>query len=286
MSLQRPKALNSLSLPMVRLLTAGLKQHADKSKYVLVYGEGEKAFCAGGDIRALAFPEKPNDPSQFFREEYTLNHMISKNPSPYIAIMRGITMGGGVGISVHGNVRVITDNTMFAMPETGIGLFPDVGGTYFLPKLPGAIGMYLALTGQSLGARDTLYAGVGTHFIAQDKVQQFIAELESSTDSLETILAKYASDPPAEKADAKLRSFLPQRRQLIDRIFTVNTYEEVGQNLTKELAQSQDEGEKKWIQDVQKQLAAKSPTSLLVSIKMAAMFTISDGLNEAIDISL
>jgi enoyl-CoA hydratase len=135
---------------MVRLLTQGLTEaKTRKSKVVLVYGEGERAFCAGGDIRALAYDK---DPQEFFREEYTLNHMISTHPTPYVAIMRGITMGGGVGISVHGQVRVITDNTMFAMPETGIGLFPDVGGTYFLPKLPGAIGMYLALTGQSLGA--------------------------------------------------------------------------------------------------------------------------------------
>lgn len=155
LELRRPKALNSLSTPMVRLLTRGLRDEAaraGKTKCVLVYGEGEKAFCAGGDIRALAFPSEPFEPSKFFREEYTLNHLVATFPAPYVAIMRGITMGGGVGISVHGHVRIVTDNTMFAMPETGIGLYPDVGGSYFMPRLPGAIGMYLALTGQSIGA--------------------------------------------------------------------------------------------------------------------------------------
>lgn len=157
LSLHRPKALNALNLTMVRLLTSGLRSVGSGPtdlghKCVLVYGEGDKAFCAGGDIRALAFPEHPSEPAQFFREEYQLNHLVSACPSPYVAVLRGITMGGGVGISVHGQVRVCTDNTMFAMPETGIGLFPDVGGSWFLPRLPGKVGMFLALTGQSLGA--------------------------------------------------------------------------------------------------------------------------------------
>src|SRR6185437_1374039 len=118
---------------------------------------------------------------------------------PYCAIMRGITMGGGVGISVHGAYRVITDNTIFAMPETGIGLLPDVGGTYFLPRLPGSIGMYLALTGQSLNATDTMYAGVGTHFIPAASIPAFIQECESSANNnVASILQKYSSTPPAD----------------------------------------------------------------------------------------
>lgn len=267
MQLQRPKALNSLSLPMVRLLTEGLKA-ADKnqSRYVLVYGEGEKAFCAGGDIRALAFPEKPTDPSHFFREEYTLNHMISQSKAPYVAIMRGITMGGGVGISVHGNVRIITDNTMFAMPETGIGLFPDVGGTYFLPKL-GAIGMYLALTGQSLGARDTLLAGVGTHFIPLAQLPSFIHAAESQSGSLDDLLNQYATSVPAEKPDAKLKPFLADRADVIKRVFTFDSYDQVLNNLKVAHDTSKDEGEKKWLHDVQKQLSHKSPTSLMITFQ-------------------
>lgn len=154
LSLHRPKALNALSLPMVHLLTEGLLlARKQKAKTVLVYGEGDRAFCAGGDIRALAFPDHPEGPYEFFLQEYRMNHLIATCPPPmqYVSIMRGITMGGGVGISLHGAVRVLCENTVFAMPETGIGLFPDVGGTYFLPRLPGAIGMFLALTGQSLG---------------------------------------------------------------------------------------------------------------------------------------
>jgi enoyl-CoA hydratase/carnithine racemase len=278
MSLHRPKALNALNLPMVRLLTKGLrsvregaaagKLGAPGSKCVLVYGEGDKAFCAGGDIRALAMPAHPKDPAQFFREEYVMNHLVSVCPSPYVSILRGITMGGGVGISVHGSVRVVTDNTMFAMPETGIGLFPDVGGTYFLPRLPGSIGMFLALTGQSLGAQDTMYAGVGTHFIPLDAIPAFVAEMESSTSAtVEELLNRFAlaTVPPA-KPDAKLQPFLQLRRVLIDRVFSAPTYEEVLARLDAASTDaSLDESERKWSADIRRTLGTKSPTSLLIT---------------------
>jgi len=270
MSLHRPKALNALNLPMVRLLTKGLRSVQREaggagSKCVLVYGEGDKAFCAGGDIRALAMPEHPKDPAQFFREEYTMNHLVSQCPSPYVSILRGITMGGGVGISVHGRVRVVTDNTMFAMPETGIGLFPDVGGTYFLPRLPGSIGMFLALTGQSLGAEDTLYAGVGTHFIPLASIPAFIAEVESSASPLEELLARFVAPVPAAKPDAKLQPFLKAHRAVIDRVFSAGSYEEVLSRLEHEAHASANEAKKKWLHGVQRTLSTKSPTSLLIT---------------------
>jgi enoyl-CoA hydratase len=287
LSLHRPKALNALNLPMVRLMTAALRsvgkdKSSPGSKCVLVYGEGEKAFCAGGDIRALAFPEHPKDPSNFFREEYVLNALVARTPN-YLSILRGITMGGGVGISVHGSLRVVTNNTMFAMPETGIGLFPDVGGTWFLPRMPGSIGMYLALTGQSLGAADCLYAGVGTHFVPLAQIPAFISEVESSSDSLESLLTKYSTAVPADAPDAKLKSFLPQRRAVIDRIFSAGTYAEVLSRLEKNSTDaSVEEGERKWCADTLKTLSTKSPTSLLITFHAMHVGLAAKSLPEAL----
>lgn len=279
LSLHRAKALNALNLPMIRLLTSGLssQQASPPRRCVLVYGEGEKAFCAGGDIRALAYPAHPSDPYGFFREEYRLNHLIheSARRQPYIAIMRGIVMGGGVGISVHGSHRVVTDSTMFAMPETGIGLFPDVGGSWFLPRLPGSIGMFLALTGQALGARDTIYAGVGTHYVPQASIPALITELESTPDlaraanasaAIESLLSKFACAPPADKPDAKLKAFLESKRTLIDRVFSADSYDAVLARLSAEIARSDVSAEdKSWLESVQKSLSTKSPTSLLIT---------------------
>ena len=139
----------------------------DAVKCVVIQGEGERAFCAGGDIRTLYDSGKAGTPYalEFYRDEYLLNAAIKHYPKPYIALIRGIVMGGGVGVSVHGSHRIADETMLFAMPETGIGLFPDVGGSFFLPRCPGEIGMYLGLTGARLKTADALYAGVATHFV-------------------------------------------------------------------------------------------------------------------------
>ena len=152
-TLNRPKALNSLNLDMIRILQPLLQSwQAPGSgvKAVMVRGAGGKAFCAGGDIRAIT--EVPGGDMQktFFREEYQLDDLVGRLSIPYIAVMNGITMGGGVGISVNGRFRIATEKTVFAMPETAIGLVPDVGGGYFLPRLQGELGMFLGLTGHRL----------------------------------------------------------------------------------------------------------------------------------------
>lgn len=143
--LNRPKALNSLNLSMVRKLLPTLKAWESEKNLVLVKGVGEKAFCAGGDVRAVVqdIMKGGNLGQIFFREEYTMNGLIGSYKIPYIALIDGIVMGGGVGLSVHGRYRIATERTLFAMPETKIGLFPDVGGTYFLPRLQGKLGTYL-----------------------------------------------------------------------------------------------------------------------------------------------
>uniref|UniRef100_A0A8C9ZKT5 3-hydroxyisobutyryl-CoA hydrolase n=1 Tax=Sander lucioperca TaxID=283035 RepID=A0A8C9ZKT5_SANLU len=168
-TINRPKVLNALNLPMIRQIYPQLKkwENDNETDIVIVRGAGGKAFCAGGDIRAVTEAGKVGDPlaEDFFREEYILNNAIGTCRKPYIALIEGITMGGGVGLSVHGRFRVATEKTLFAMPETAIGLFPDVGGGHFLPRLRGKLGLFLALTGFRLKGRDVQRAGVATHFV-------------------------------------------------------------------------------------------------------------------------
>lgn len=176
-TLNRPKALNALTHQMVLDLERQLDLWAVDPAVaaVVIQGAGERAFCAGGDTRALYEAGRPGGERgranfRFFADEYRMNTKIKRFPKPYIALMDGITMGGGVGVSVHGSLRVATERTVFAMPETGIGLFPDVGGTYFLPRLPGRLGMWLGLTGSRLTGAQTVLAGVCDCILGADKL--------------------------------------------------------------------------------------------------------------------
>jgi len=176
-TLNRPKALNALSLGMVRDLMATLLawQHDDKVLAVAIRGNGREgpfgAFCAGGDIRFLHAAGSVGNPQleDFFTEEYALNHLIHNYGKPYIAFMDGIVMGGGMGISQGGSLRIVTERTKMAMPETAIGLFPDVGGGYFLSRCPGRVGEWLALTGDTIGAADAIVFGLADGFLPADQ---------------------------------------------------------------------------------------------------------------------
>src|SRR5438309_5590403 len=183
-TLNRPQALNAFTLAMYRRFDPMLRAWADDPdiRAVLIRGAGERAFCAGGDVRAIyeAGRGLSGDralTSTFFREEYELIRRIHRYPKPYVAIIDGITMGGGAGVSVNGAYRVATERTMLAMPDTGIGLFPDVGATRFLNRAPGHVGRYLGLTGARLGPADALYCGFATHFVAQQRIADFVAAL-------------------------------------------------------------------------------------------------------------
>lgn len=169
-TLDRPKALNALTHDMVRGLSRQLALWRDDAEVaaVLVKAVPGRAFCAGGDIRQVTDRAREAGVEAavpFFRDEYRLDWRINRFPKPYIAFLDGIVMGGGVGISRHGSHRVVTENTVFAMPETGIGFFPDVGGSWFLPSCPGGIGAFLGLTGHRLRGAGCLYAGIATHFV-------------------------------------------------------------------------------------------------------------------------
>lgn len=176
-TLNRPKALHALNRAMCEAMTTALLdwRRDDAVRSVLIDHAGERGFCAGGDIRMIA-ESGAGDASEakaFFMTEYRLNHLLFEYPKPVTAIVDGIVMGGGVGISEPAEVRIATERTTYAMPETGIGLFPDVGGGWFLPRLPGQTGVWLALTGARLKAADTVFLGIHSHFLPSDSLEAF-----------------------------------------------------------------------------------------------------------------
>ncbi len=175
LTLNRPQALHALTTGMCATMSEALEASRDDPAVravLLDHAEGTRGFCAGGDIRKVAQSGRGDgrDAADFFRIEYTLNTRIKAFPKPFIAVLDGITMGGGVGISVHGSHRIATEKTIFAMPETGIGLFPDVGGGWFLPRLSGELGTWLALTGAQVRGGDVVAAGLATHFVPSDRI--------------------------------------------------------------------------------------------------------------------
>jgi enoyl-CoA hydratase/carnithine racemase len=206
-TLSRPQALNSLSYGMVKELSELLhKWETDDSIHaVFVRGAGEKAFCAGGDIRYIydSFQADSTEHLQFFCDEYQLDHYIHRYPKPYIALMDGIVMGGGMGISQGAQFRIVTDRTRMAMPETAIGLFPDVGASYFLSRLEGALGIYLGITGASIRAPDILYVGLGDLYldtysvVALDDRLNDIVWTDDHDRDIEMALNTLASEPSA-----------------------------------------------------------------------------------------
>jgi len=228
-TLNRPQALNALTLAMVRALDARLRAWASDSEVrcVVIRGAGDRAFCAGGDIRALYDSGRSKSDmltADFYREEYRLNRLIKRYPKPYVALIGGVTMGGGVGVSVHGSHRVATERTLFAMPETGIGLFPDVGGSYFLPRCPGRIGFYLGLTGARIKAADCLYAGIATHHVPFSALDELVDALRRrSKDAVTDIIMRFTTSPGAAP--------LQRDRAAIDRCFAATSVEAIQEAL-------------------------------------------------------
>ncbi|XP_038645081.1 3-hydroxyisobutyryl-CoA hydrolase, mitochondrial isoform X2 [Scyliorhinus canicula] len=236
-TLNRPKALNALNLSMIRQIYPKLKEweQDNETSLVIIKGAGEKAFCAGGDIRAVTEAGKVGDrlAEDFFREEYILNNAIGNCQIPYVALIDGVTMGGGVGLSVHGHFRVATEKTLFAMPETGIGLFPDVGGGFFLPRLQGKLGLYLALTGFRIKGRDVHQAGIATHFVMSEKIPDLERDLVSlKSPSKEDVADLLNSYHFKCKSDDKF--VLAEHMDKINRLFKTNNVEEILQNLKRD----------------------------------------------------
>lgn len=198
-TLNRPQALNAVTHGMVKALAAqlGAWAHDSAVRRVIVTAAGGRAFSAGGDIRALhelGRSGRHDRALQFWREEYTLNTLIKRYPKPYIALIDGIVMGGGVGVSVHGSHRVAGERFQFAMPEVGIGFFPDVGATWFLPRMPGETGTYCALTGERLKPADAIAAGLATHYVPAARWGDLIEALAGTT-TVDAVLATFAEVP-------------------------------------------------------------------------------------------
>ena len=217
-------------------------------------------FCAGGDIRLL-YGEQ-DDPDRhfatvFYAQEYRLNTFIFRYPKPYVALIDGVVMGGGVGISIHGSHRVMTERALFAMPETGIGLFPDVGATYFLPRLRGKTGLYLGLTGARIGAADSLYLGLATHVVASDALQALDETLLAADlgDDAHAAIDRMLAESAADLGPAPLAV----HQASIDRCFAGGSVEEIVANLETEGSD--------WAAETMTTLVQKSPTSLKVTFK-------------------
>jgi len=270
-TLNRPQALNAFTLGMYRRFAPMLREWEDDPAVhaVLIRGAGERAFCAGGDVRAIAeagqgISGDPSLTSRFFWEEYELIRHIHRFAKPYLAVIDGITMGGGAGVSVNGAYRIATERTMLAMPETGIGLFPDVGATRFLNLAPGQVGRYLALTGARLGPADARYCGFATHFVPRELVAQLVAALDAMTwrpgeerAQVEAALAAFDSDPGEPP--------LARRRAAIDRCFAGDTIEAVLEALARKASDGGSGAE--WAAQTRAGLLAKSPTSLKVTLR-------------------
>lgn len=214
-TLNRPQALNALTLGMVDAIATKLDQWEQNRNiaHVIIRQGTSRAFCAGGDIRTLVNQIRANDfdgALAFYRREYRLNRRIKRYPKPFTALIDGIVMGGGVGVSVHGRYRVGTEKLVFAMPEVGIGLFPDVGGTYFLPRMPGRLGLYLALTGERIKIADALLTGVATHHVDGADLDALLAALCAADDPA-PVLARFHRDPgkaPLQERQTRLGDLL------------------------------------------------------------------------------
>jgi enoyl-CoA hydratase len=279
--LNRPHALNAFTLGMYRQFEPALRGWAADAEVhtVLVEGAGERAFCAGGDVRAVYEAGKgisgdPDFTSAFFAEEYRIIRFLHHYPRPYIAIIDGITMGGGAGVSVNGAYRVATEKTMFAMPETGIGLFPDVGATRFLNLCPGHVGRYLGLTGARLGAADALYCGFATHFVPRQRIAELVEALTNTEwragrerAQVAALLARFAADPGPPP--------LATKRAVIDRCFGHERVEAILDALEGETADPD------WARETRASLLPKSPTSLRITLRQLVLgrgFDLEDAL--------
>lgn len=274
--LNRPKALNSLTLRMVRDIEAALDdfERDPTIAAVLVTGEGERGLCAGGDIRAIYDGGKAGseEPATFWREEYRLNARIGRYAKPYIAIMDGIVMGGGVGISVYGSHRIVTERTRVAMPETGIGFFPDVGASWFLTRQDNELGTYIALTGEPLTAADSIVAGLADSLVPSDRLPALIEALAqfpagSSGEAVSSVIEAHSTPPEVGK--------LAQNRQAIDRLFAFDTIEQIIEAL------HADGGA--FAQQCLALLSIKSPLSLNVTLRLLRLGRQSPSLEACLE---
>lgn len=267
--LTREKVLNALSHDMALQIEKALHDWSkdDDVKLVLIDAMGEKAFCAGGDVQDLYAQGKAGNfesGTNFWRDEYRLNALIAHYNKPYIAVMNGIVMGGGVGISALGSHRIVTENTSFALPECAIGLIPDVGSSHLLAQAPGHLGEYLALTGGRVGYEDAIYCGFADHFVPKDNLNALIEKLSQSGDAAD--IADYSRETN-EGALAKIRAD-------IDTIFSLDTIGEILSALEK--------SEAEWASKALYKIKSASPISICVTLETIRAVRANPGIKNAL----
>ncbi|MFI2367817.1 enoyl-CoA hydratase/isomerase family protein [Streptomyces sp. NPDC018833] len=252
-TLNRPRAINALTHPMVRTIDAALAawERDDSIEAVVLSGVGERGLCAGGDIRAIHDDARTGVRASigFWRDEYRLNARIARFPKPYVALMDGIVMGGGVGLSAHGSVRVVTERSRIAMPETGIGFVPDVGGTHLLGRAPGELGTHLAVTGEAVGAGDALLLGLADHFVPSARLAEFAAAVASEG---VTAAVRRCAEPAPEGRLADARGW-------IDHCYAADSVEDIVERL---LACGKSEAKQ-----TAETILARSPRSVKVTVE-------------------
>ncbi|MBU8898198.1 enoyl-CoA hydratase/isomerase family protein [Corallococcus sp. H22C18031201] len=269
-TLNRPQALNALNLGMCRAMDPQLRAWADDDRVraVVIRGAGGRAFCAGGDVRAVAASLSGpatvgSEPLSraFFRAEYALNHLIHHYPKPFIALVDGVCMGGGLGLSAHGAFRVVTERLMLSMPETAIGLFPDVGGGWFLPRFPGEMGTYLGLTGARCDAADARWLGYATHQIAASRLEDVLAALVDADwqGAAMDVVARVLAGSAADSGVSPLRA----RVEDIARCFSADRVEDILRALEAERSE--------WAEQTRATLMRMCPMSLKVTLRQLRM---------------
>ncbi|XP_022146979.1 3-hydroxyisobutyryl-CoA hydrolase 1-like [Momordica charantia] len=265
LTLNRPKQLNALSSKMIsRLLELFVSYEADPGvKLVVVKGKG-RAFCAGGDVSAVVRDITRGDwriGANFFQKEFILNYLMATFSKPQVSLLNGIVMGGGAGVSIHGRFRVATENSVFAMPETALGLFPDVGASYYLSRLPGFFGEYVGLTGARLDGAEMLACGLATHFVASERLAQLeeaLCRADTSQPSIISEIIDKFSQTPIFKEQS-----VYHRLNVIDKCFSRRTVEDILAALEEEALKNKDD----WISSTIQALKKASPTSLKISLR-------------------
>lgn len=256
--LNRPKAIHALNTPMCLAMADALAEwRADTAIEAVLIDHAEgRGFCAGGDIRMVQESGKGDGAAarEFFREEYRMNHMLFTYAKPVVAFMDGITMGGGVGISLPAKYRVATENTKLAMPETGIGLFPDVGGGWYLSRLDGRMGEYLALTGARIDGAECLALGLATHYLPSDTLEEAKRRIADDPQTIEAVLGELSVEAPPAK--------ILEHRETIDRLFASDRLEDIYVAL--------EEHGSEWANAQLTTLRTKSPQTMKVALKLLA----------------
>ncbi|KAI8989733.1 3-hydroxyisobutyryl-coenzyme A hydrolase [Trametes punicea] len=292
--LNRPKKLNALNEPMLNLLRPQIEEwsQGDLAKVIVGRGVG-RAFCAGGDVESVvryaSNPETRHKAVDFFHREFEMDYILAAVPKPYVAVMEGITMGGGVGLSINAKFRIATEKTVFAMPETKIGYSPDVGASYFLSRVDGEVGTYLGLTGATLTGRAVFEHGFATHFVESRRIPALLERLAALEDPTYERINELIEEARSEREpNEPSTAIVGAKREALDSAFSHNTVEKIFTALKEQSQDHKDEEVRQWAANTLSELGMRSPTSLkvaLAAIRRGKQMTLLDALQMEMNIA-